>query len=40
MLLSEAEQTKLNQVRLDQSWKEALTEFLLSQQMDDFQHGG
>ena len=35
MLLSEAEQTKLNQVRLDQSWKEALAEFLLSQQMDD-----
>lgn len=35
MLLSEAEQTKLNQVRLDQSWKEALAELLLSQQMDD-----
>ena len=33
--MSEAEQTKLNQVRLDQSWKEALAEFLLSQQMDD-----
>lgn len=35
MLLSEAEQTKLNQVRLDESWKEALAEFLLSQKMDD-----
>jgi len=35
MQLSELEQTKLNQVRLDQSWKEGLAEFLLSQQMDD-----
>ena len=35
MQLSELQQTKLNQVRLDQSWKEGLAEFLLSQQMDD-----
>lgn len=35
MQLSELEQTKLNQVRLDQSWKEGLADFLLSQQMDD-----
>ena len=34
MQLSEPEQTKLNQVRLDQSWKDELAEFLLSQKMD------
>lgn len=34
MQLSEPEQTKLNQVRLDQSWKNELAEFLLSQKMD------
>jgi len=34
MQLTELEQTKLNQVRLDQSWKESLAEFLLSSKMD------
>ena len=34
MQLSEPEQTKLNQVRLDQSWKNELAEFLLGQKMD------
>lgn len=32
---TEQEQAKLNQVRLDPSWKVALSEFLLSQKMDD-----
>ena len=34
MSLTEQEQIKLSQVRLDQSWKAALTEFLLSEKMD------
>ncbi len=34
MQLSELEQTKLNQVRLDQSWKNELAAFLLGQKMD------
>lgn len=35
MQLSEIEQTKLNQVRLDQSWKDSLADFLLSPRMDE-----
>ncbi|WP_296279985.1 uracil-DNA glycosylase [uncultured Acinetobacter sp.] len=35
MQLTEVEQTKLNQVRLDQSWKDGLANFLLSSQMDE-----
>lgn len=34
MSLTEQEHIKLSQVRLDQSWKAALTEFLLSEKMD------
>lgn len=34
MQLTEQEQAKLNQVRLDDSWKNSLTDFLLSQKMD------
>ena len=33
--MTEVEQTKLNQVRLDQSWKDGLANFLLSSQMDE-----
>ena len=35
MQLTEQEQLKLNQVRLEDGWKSNLTEFLLSQRMDD-----
>ena len=35
MQLTEQEQLKLNQVRLEDGWKSSLTEFLLSQRMDD-----
>ena len=35
MQLTELEQTKLNQVRLDQSWKDSLADFLLSPKMDE-----
>ncbi|TCM63734.1 uracil-DNA glycosylase [Acinetobacter calcoaceticus] len=34
MNLTEQELTKLNQIRLDQSWKAALSDFLLSPKMD------
>ncbi|WP_445117065.1 uracil-DNA glycosylase [Acinetobacter sp. WZC-1] len=35
MQLTEQEQIKLNQVRLDDSWKNSLAEFLLSPKMDE-----
>lgn len=38
MQLTEQEQTKLNQVRLDDCWKSSLTEFLLGSKMDQLRN--